>query len=140
MAPARVRLDAGVEALACVRLTEKGMFRWYCGQCKTPIGNTMGPSMPFVGLVHTFMDHGSDGRARDQVLGQPVGYVQTKSARGNPPQVSSSSLLRAIGRSVRMIGTWWLTGGGAPSPFFDADSRAPRVPPRILSADERRAL
>ena len=141
MAPSRLRLTGDTDALRCVRLSDKGMHRWYCGECKTPVGNTMSPRVPFVGLVHTFMDHGSDGRPRDDVLGQPIGYTRTKSAIGTLPLAARRpSLLRVLGRSARLLGKWWLTGAGSPSPFFDDQTRAPRVAPRVLPAEERRAL
>jgi hypothetical protein len=86
------------------------------------------------------MDHAGDGRARDDLLGKPLGHLQTRSAIGTPPALGrGSSMLRVIGRSVRLLGKWWLTGAGAPSPFFDS-THTPRVEPRILTPLERRAL
>jgi hypothetical protein len=141
MAPANVRITQGVDALSCVRLSAKGMYRWYCGSCKTPVGNSNGWRVPFVGLVHTFMDHGSDGRTRDDALGKPIGYVRTKFAVGTlAAPARNSSPLRVITRSVRLLGKWWLTGAGSPSPFFDDDTHAPRTDPRVLGPIERRAL
>jgi hypothetical protein len=140
MAPSQVRITAGADALKCLRLSDKGMYRWYCGDCMTPVGNTLSSRVPFVGLIHTFMDHERDGRARDDVLGKPLGYVQTKSAVGALPPARGSSLLRVIGRSVRLLGKWWLTKAGSPSPFFDEETKAPRTLPRILRPEERRAL
>lgn len=141
MAPSNVRITSGADTLSCVRLSAKGLYRWYCGECKTPIGNNVGPRLPFIGLFHTFMDHKSDGRARDDVLGKPIGYVRTKSAIGTlPASVRDASPLRVIARSVKLVGKWWLTGAGSPSPFFDDQTRAPRINPRILSPEERRAL
>jgi hypothetical protein len=142
MAPSSVRITSGAEALSCVRLSAKGMYRWYCGECKTPIGNTMSPRVPFVGLIHSFIDpDGGGGRALDDRLGEPLGYTGTKSAVGAlPDAIRDSSLLRVIARSVRLLGKWWLTGAGSPSPFFDDQTRVPRTTPRVLSPDERRAL
>jgi hypothetical protein len=141
IAPSRVRITGGGDTLACVRLSAKGLYRWYCGECKTPIGNTMGPRVPFVGLIHSFMDHEGDGRDRDAVLGKPIGYLQTKSAVGGvPPRPRGASLLRAIARNVRLLGKAWMTGAGSPSPFFDEKTRAPRIEPRVLTPSERRAL
>jgi hypothetical protein len=141
MAPNRVRLTAGADALCCVRLSDKGMYRWYCGTCKTPVGNSMSGRVPFIGLIHSFMDHAADGRTRDDVLGKPIGHTQTKSALATPPAPErGSSPLRVIARSVRLLAKWWLTGGGSPSAFFDEQTHAPRTQPRILRADERRAL
>ena len=140
MAPSKVRITSGAETLSCVRLSAKGMYRWYCGECKTPVGNTNGPRVPFVGLVHTFMDHG-EGRTRDDLLGKPVGYVRTSFAIGTLPAAArDSSTLGVIARSVRLLGKWFLTGAGSPSPFFDAGTHAPRTPPRILRPEERSAL
>ena len=140
MAPSSVRITGGVDELRCLRLSARGMYRWYCGGCKTPVANNNGPRVPFVGLIHTFMDHGRD-RSRDEVLGKPIGYVRTKFAVGTlPASRVHSSPLRVIGRSVRLLGKWWLTGAGSPSPFFDDQTHAPQAEPRILRPDERRAL
>jgi len=117
------------------------MYRWYCGECMAPVGNTHSPRVPFVGIIHTFMDHGTGGAARNDVLGKPLGYVQTKFAVGTiPPPPRGSSLLRVIGRSVRLLGKWWFTGAGSPSPFFADPTRAPTSEPRILRPEERHAL
>ena len=47
MAPSRVQLDR-TESLACLRLSDKGMHRWYCSECKTTLGNTLGPKVPWI--------------------------------------------------------------------------------------------
>jgi hypothetical protein len=141
IAPSRVRITAGADALSCMRLSEKGMHRWYCRECKTPVGNTLSPRIPFVGLIHNFMDHGSDGRERDAALGKPLGYIQKKSAVGNlPSRPSGTSIVRVIARSVKLLGTAWLSGGGSPSAFFDDRTHVPRATPRVLQPNERRAL
>jgi hypothetical protein len=141
IAPSNVRITGGADALSCVRLSAKGLYRWHCDRCKTPVGNSVGPRVPFIGLMHTFMDHDSDGRSRDEALGEPVGYIWIKSAVGPLPAARrDSSQLKVIARSVRLLGKWWLTGAGSPSPFFDDQTRAPRVVPRILTPEERRAL
>jgi len=140
MAPGRLRITAGMDALRCVRLSDNGLHRWYCGECKTPIGNTRGPRVPFVGVMHSFMDHAGDGRTRDQALGEPIGVIQRETAIGTVPRrAHDASLLRLIGRTVRLMATWWLTGLGSPSPFFD-EQGAPRSTPRVLTPNERQAL
>ena len=35
----RLRLERGSDRLACLRLTPRGLLRWYAGCCDTPIGN-----------------------------------------------------------------------------------------------------
>lgn len=37
-----VKITEGNEHIACVRLNQKGIYRWYTGCCNTPIGNTLG--------------------------------------------------------------------------------------------------
>ncbi|HWO08448.1 MAG TPA: DUF6151 family protein [Polyangiaceae bacterium] len=139
MAPARVRLTS-LDALACVRLSEKGMHRWYCRECKGPVGNTLGPKVPFVGVIHTFFDIPA-GAERDRLLGPPLAHMLTRFATGGPlPEDTPRGTLRVMTRAARLLATWWLTGAGSPSPFFDGEPRGPRVPPRILSADERLSL
>ncbi len=137
-APSRVRLTSS-DTLACVRLSAQGMHRWYCSECKSPVGITMGPRVPFVGLVHGIfaLDRGS----RDDVLGPPLARVQTRFATGeHPVQSGRFSVVRVVARTIRLLATWWLTRAGSPSPFFDAATGAPSAPPRVLTAEERRAL
>ena len=86
MAPGRLQITAGRQALRCVRLSDRGLHRWYCGECKTPIGNTLGSRVPFVGVVHSFMDHAGDGRARAQALGEPLCAVNHATATGTVPR------------------------------------------------------
>jgi hypothetical protein len=101
----------------------------------------MGPRVPFVGLARAFMDHVGDGRSRDDALGETIGYVRTRSALGTLPAGRlHASALPVIGRSVKLLGKWWLAGAGSPSPFFDVRTRAARAAPRILDPEERRAL
>jgi len=137
-APARLRLSSS-DTLSCLRLSEKGMYRWYCGECKTPLGNTLTPSVPFVGIIHSIMDFGGDASARDATLGKPIGYAGAEAASGALPAERRAKPWRAIARALRLVAKWWLTNAGSPSPFFDA-SRAPRATPRILTPDERRSL
>jgi hypothetical protein len=71
MAPGRVKLTAGTDAMRCLSLSNK-VLRWYTECCRTPIANTPpGPGFPVIGMVHSFMDHGTDSCSRDEVLGPP---------------------------------------------------------------------
>src|SRR5690349_12747047 len=51
VAPASLTYERGLEQVAGVRLSPKGMYRWYARCCNTPLGNTMTPAIPFVGIV-----------------------------------------------------------------------------------------
>ena len=38
--PAAVHFETGLDKLACMSLSDKGLLRWYASCCRTPIGNT----------------------------------------------------------------------------------------------------
>ena len=76
MPPGRVKLTAGADALRCLRLSHKGVFRWYADCCRTPIANSAGQGFPVMGMIHSFMDRDffdrvANGRSRGEVLGPP---------------------------------------------------------------------
>lgn len=140
MAPSRMSITDGADQLRCVRLSDKGMFRWYAGCCRTPIGNTLGPRVPFVGLIHSFMDHAADGRTRDEALGSPIRVMGRSAKGGCPPNVHATGPASLWLRALRNLAGWWLTGKGSPSPFVDPATGAPRATPQVLSAEERSKL
>jgi hypothetical protein len=115
------------------------MHRWYCAECRTPIGNAMSAGVPFVGLIHCFMDHASDERTRDELLGPPY-YSQGKFAAAGLPKERQGVPWGAIKKSASLLGKWWLGGAGTPSPLFVGEQRAPRVTPRVLTPEQRQAL
>src|SRR5579871_159514 len=53
MPPARVELVAGLDAVRCLRLSERGVLRWYTDCCRTPIANSAGPGFPIIGMIHS---------------------------------------------------------------------------------------
>lgn len=127
MPVSKLTIDTGVEQLACVRLTDKGLYRWYAQCCNTPIGNTMGPSMPFIGVVHNFMRHQT---SRVDEIGKNRAYVQTKVMKERIPSALKGSSSRAVIRSVFKLLTWKIQGFHKPSIFFDAAGK-PVVTPII---------
>jgi len=87
MAPGRVRLTAGADAVRCLRLRDTtAVLRWYTECCRTPVANTAGPRFPVIGLIHSFMGEAADGRFRDEALGPPACRIYERSAiRPLPP-------------------------------------------------------
>jgi hypothetical protein len=68
--PCKLKITHGAENLKCLRLSDKGMFRWYAGCCKTPIANSMPThKIPFAGVISTIMCHANDHITRDEALG-----------------------------------------------------------------------
>ena len=50
--PARIEFTQGADQLACMRLSPKGLMRWYARCCNTPIANTLpSPGMAFAGIL-----------------------------------------------------------------------------------------
>ena len=137
MAPSRLKITEGTDQLRSMRLSEKGLLRWYTDCCKTPVGNTMNGKVPFVGLILAFADPACD---RDAILGKSLGYINAPDPKKLPPGVVvGSKLLKIVGRcGVLMIG-WWIGGKASPSPFFDEKTREPIRAPKILSKAERDA-
>jgi len=137
MPPSHVTLTEGLDELRCMRLSAKGLHRWYAGCCRTAIANTVGARLPFVGLIHTFID--PEGGALEEVLGKPF-LIHAKQARGPAPAGAHPKVpLALVARIAPKLARWVLTGKGSPSPFYDAKG-APRVEPQILTVAERDAL
>jgi hypothetical protein len=138
-APARIRLGAGREHLRCVRLSEKGLLRWYAGCCRTPIGNTLAsPRVPFIGLTMPFVAAGA--AERDAALGPPTALLFGRFAVGGaPPGAPAKAPSRLVLRSARLLLGAWLRGESRPHPFFDA-SGTPLAAPHVLSPTEREEL
>jgi hypothetical protein len=141
LTPAQIRLAADREPLRCLRLTEKGLLRWYAGCCRTPVANTLAsPRVPFAGLVHTFMDFAS-GTSRDEVLGPPLARIHGRFvASGVPPGAHATAPPWLVLRSARLLLGAWIRGKSRPHPFFDATTGAPVVAPQVLTPAQREEL
>jgi hypothetical protein len=138
VAPASLKFERGTEHIAGLRLTAKGLYRWYANCCKSPLGNTVGAAIPFVGIVAKSFDQATT--APDAVFGKPVGAILGKFAIGTPPAGSTSFNPRLMARAVRRVLGWRLGGKTWPHPFFDRASRSPMHPVTTLSRAERDAL
>lgn len=126
----QIKIDSGAEQIRCLRLTHKGLYRWYTECCKTPIGNTLSSGFPLIGVIHNFMNI-EDGR--DTVLGSVRAYVQTQHARGTPnyPNASEKFPMGITLRIMRKMLVWKIRGMNRPSVFFAENGKA-SVKPIIL--------
>jgi hypothetical protein len=124
-----VKITEGTEQISSIRLSDKGLYRWYTKCCNTPIGNTMGPGAPFIGVIHNFMDNTS---TRDEELGKSRGHIQTKFARQEVPTDLKGPPLKIILRSLSKLFVWKIKGLNKPSVFFD-DNGKPITKPNILN-------
>jgi hypothetical protein len=137
VAPSSLSFEQGAERIACMRLGPKGLYRWYAACCKTPVGNTLGAGVPFVGILRQTFE--AAGVRVDDAFGPPAGRILGKFAVGTPPEGSQKLDVPFLGRTVLLVARWKLGGKTQPHPFFDAKGAA-RYPIAVLPADEREAL
>jgi hypothetical protein len=121
-------ISKGKSEIACVRLSPKGMHRWYAKCCNTPIGNTFGAGGPFIGVIHSFMDK---SEMSEVDLGKSRGHILTKFAKTPVPENLKGSSLSINFRVVAKILSWKLKGLNKPSEFFN-NNREPICQPQIL--------
>jgi hypothetical protein len=138
VAPASVSFDRGADRIVGLRLTPRGLYRWYASCCKTPLGNTLGPAFPFVGIVAQAFD--GEGRRADAVFGKSLGGSLDKHAVAKLPEGSPRFGARRIARVVGLVLRWKLRGQTWPHPYFDRATRKPSRPVSVLSPAEREAL
>ena len=138
-AAANVSFTKGRDRLACVKLSPKGILRWYADCCKMPIGNTLGsPALPFVGLIHASLQDGPGGASRDAALSPVRGAVFARFARGGPAQLKHKEIgfLPMMARFARLMLMARWRGDHKRSPFFKAEGK-PIAVPHVMSEVER---
>jgi len=114
----QIKIHRGQEKLQGMRLTPKGLLRWHTTCCNTPVGNTVSAKLPFVGVIHTFMDMENT----EDTLGQVRAYVQTQDATKTPGYAKHSAKF-PLGITLQ--------GKSKPSPFFNEEG-LPVVKPIVL--------
>jgi hypothetical protein len=138
IAPASLMFVQGTERIVGLRLTPKGLYRWYASCCRTPLGNTLSPAIPFVGVVAQAFE--SETQRPDDLIGRPIGAIYGKYAVGRAPEGSTRLSPRLMARAIRMVLGWRLRGQTWPHPFFERGSRKPRFAVTTLSPGAREAL
>ena len=136
--PRNLRFTQGIDSLACMRLTENGLMRWYAKCCNTPICNTS-PNfkMAFVGLVHNCLENG--GASLDQSFGPVRMRVNTKGALGGV-KIKQQGTVGTIVSFTRMLLRERFNGGYKLTPFYNVNSGASIVVPYVLSKQEWQGL
>jgi len=134
IAPAALRFTKGQDQIEGLRLTPKGLYRWYAKCCNTPLGNTRAPALPFVSMLAQSFD----APQPDDVFGAPRGATFCKYAVGEPPADSTKLILLRL-LLGRVLG-WWLGGKTWPHPFFGRETKAPIYPVAVVSHERREVL
>lgn len=142
IAPATMRILGGREQIRGMRLSSRGLHRFYASCCNTPLGNSMGLALPFVGIpIQAFaLAASGDAASADDVFGPPRGAAFGEHAIGTPPKGSSKVDPRLLAGMAWRFLKWGLSRKGSPNPFFDSTTKKPLFPVEILSTGERDAL
>ena len=138
VAPRSVSFVHGSDYIVGVRLSPKGLHRWYARCCSTPLGNTVSPAIPFIGIIAQAF--ASETQRPDELFGPPIGRIFGKYAVGGAPENSTGLQPWLMARAIRMVIGWRLRGRTWPHPFYERDTRAPRFPVTTLSPEEREVL
>ena len=133
-APATLTFVQGQDRIVGLRLTPKGLFRWYARCCNTPVGNTVTPAIPFVGILSQTVGDATGA------FGPPVGAILGKHAIGTPPAGSTGLNLPLLLRAIGNVLGWRLSGKAWPHPFFEKGKSEPVYPVTVLSSEQRDAL
>lgn len=140
-APAHLVFTEGKAELACIRLSPRGLLRWYARCCRTAIAST--PVNPKLSLVSVVSDCLPGERGVGQGLEARFGPIRLRHAVGGargPVPGPHGALLPVILRMLAILARGRMGGRWRQSPFFDAAARAPVVTPRVLSRSERSAI
>lgn len=136
--PSGLRFTEGLDHLACMSLSPKGLYRWYASCCRTPIGNTpRDPKTSYVGVVRACLALPS--AELDARLGQELIVTNTKTAyrkvEGKPLALAS-----AVVRIGSMIMKARFGGGWKNNPFFEPGTATPVRQPEVISRERRAEL
>lgn len=140
IAPCRLKIETGQDQLRIMRLSPKGLFRWYTDCCQTPAGNTMAsPKMPFVGIPIRFFDLSPS----DPRFGEAFGPIREKcfgrQARGGKPaDAVDKASLGMLARVSLFLLKGMALGWNQPSSYFR--NGQPITEPRVISKEERTRL
>lgn len=131
--PSRVEFQGGGEHLACMRLSPKGLMRWYASCCNVLMFNMLGtPKIPMANLISARV--ADDHRA---ALGPVTCFHSTATVDHGAGSLKDSGNKRAMARLLsRALGARLRRDSAAP--FFAPDGSV-SVRPYVLTLDERRA-
>lgn len=131
--PMHVTFTEGLDQLTCLRLTPKGLVRWYTRCCNSPIGNTMADQkMSYVGLVHTILR--APGASLDDSFGPIRMWINQTGTEGEVPS-SALATLKAIAWMLKQVATARFSGTYRQTPFFDSNGQLVATP-YILTPEE----
>lgn len=138
--PSEFKVLQGKELLACVRLSPKGLFRWYTSCCKTPVGNNQ-PKFPWVGTLNQIYKAANGADYLEKTLGPIKSRIMGKFAKGGPPEgVAEKMTFKDAMVVLPFLLRGFLTRKAKDSVFFQEDQITPIVQPHIMTLEERNQI
>lgn len=136
--PAQISIDKGLENLKCLKLSTKGIIRWYCGHCHTPVANTISARLPFVGLHQAFV---KDKAAVNTYMGPVIQYIQTRHALEIPTGIKTAKgfPLNLLVKTFYRLILATMKRKNRPNPFF-TQSGEPISAPQTMTENGRLPL
>lgn len=135
--PARLTIEAGHSHIALLRLSPKGLLRWYSSCCNTPLANMVDhDKLPFVGVPRVNLPADADAH-----LGPSSGIQgaqATTEASKLPAHVHNTLPVGLQVKTAWRLGAAWLRGEARPSPFHNEDGSF-IVAATVLTKQERAA-
>jgi hypothetical protein len=132
-----VRFTRGADSILSMRLSPRGMHRWYTRCCHTPVGNTVSSAIPFAGLAREALEVAASDETA--LFGPAIGCNARHAIHGTPKDAHPKASVALILKMVRRLARWKIRSIGKTSAYFDRDGQ-PIVTPRVLTKDERAAL
>jgi hypothetical protein len=120
-----------------LRLSDRGVLRWYTDCCRTPIANGAGAGFPIISMIHSFVDHDAGGHSSDEVFGPAaLPYLRGLCNRAAPVRGAATAVTPGLRPSriedAQVVGARL----ARPSPFFDDSTNTPCSVPRVLTQSE----
>ncbi len=131
--PDRIEIE-GADKLKIMRISEKGIFRWYAACCNSPMVNTLSkPNIAFAAVIVP----------RDKIfpsgheLGQPL-HVRTKSHPQGQDLPYKDQIMRETFRVLRLMIAGFFRH--EQNPFLKNGTKTPIANPELLSDKARTEL
>jgi hypothetical protein len=138
--PSELRIDEGASYLRCLRLSPKGIYRWYTECCNTPVGTMVDPRVPVLILPTVSLDFAAAGTTADRALGPVTLRIHGRFARGGVPEgAHPKTPPRMLPALLSHLLRGYLGRKTKPSPFYDARN-TPRATPTLIDLTARETL
>jgi hypothetical protein len=136
--PQNIVFESGLDALACMSLSEQGMLRWYASCCNTAIGNTSrSKKMAFTGLSAACLAPNPAGI--EAAFGPVKMRSCTESARTKVQGSGLAAIPVMAGFAAKLLAAR-LNGSYQRNPFFQPGSDQPVAARTVLLKEERARL